>query len=189
MYMSRAQTTQQINYILRQIGKEGLSGVTLPADSMAHVLECIAQVPHELSVKFVTELRRQQLVEVSRADGIFTVQLSVKGIHRLQRAEIGELTIATPSAWDGRWRMVIFDLPRTHAQQRYVLTSQLRRLGFAMLRDSTWLHPYPCFDVVDSIVRYCGVARAITTAEVASLDASSVRTLQRAFPELTARKE
>ncbi len=187
MYMSRVQTKKQINYILRQIGKEGLGGVTLPATSVAQALELIAQVPPELSGKFVVELRRQQLVEVSHVDGLVTLQLSVKGIHRLQRAEVSELTIPTPSAWDGRWRMVIFDLPREHAHQRYVLTTHLRQLGFVMLRDSTWLHPYPCFDVVDTIVRYCGVARAITTAEVTHLDASSERVLRRKFPGLTVR--
>ncbi|MGB3023625.1 MAG: hypothetical protein WBB39_02350 [Candidatus Saccharimonadales bacterium] len=185
--MSRAQTKKQINYILRQIGKEGLGGVTLHADSFAHALGRVAQVPPELSGKFVVELRRQQLVEVSHVDGLVTLQLSVKGIHRLQRAEIGELTIPTPSAWDGRWRMVIFDLPREHAHQRYVLTSQLRRLGFVMLRDSTWLHPYSCFDAIETVVRYCGVARFVTTAEVTCLDASSERALRRKFPDLTVR--
>ena len=185
MYMSRAHTTKQIDFILRRIGADGLGGVRVNATSYAGALEQLTGVPPTLSTRFVAELRRQALVEWSKTADEIRIQLSVKGIHRLQRAAITDLVVPVPDSWDGHWRMVHFDLPARHKHERYVFTSQLRRLGFVMLHDSTWYHPYPCFAVVETLVQYCGISRYVTMAEITQLDVMTTRRLHRAFPGLT----
>ncbi len=187
--MGRIHTKKQLNFILRQVGAGGLSGVTVPADTNRQALEQIAGVPAGLSARFVTELRRQELIEFSRTTGTITLQLTVKGIHRVQQSEIQALHIPVPATWDGHWHMVLFDIPAHHKHQRYRFTSQLRRLGFVMVRDSTWYHSYPCREVLDTLIRFCGLSNYVTTGEVVRLDASTTRTLLRHFPRLTAREE
>jgi phenylacetic acid degradation operon negative regulatory protein len=43
--------------------------------------------------------------------------------------------------WDGRWRLVIFDVPAGQNAQRERLRRYLRRQGFGYLQDSVWITP------------------------------------------------
>lgn len=181
MYMSRLRTKKQINYILGKVGADGLMGQVVPAKSRARALEIIAGVPEAMSQRFASELSRQDLVIFSQeADGM-RLQLSVKGIHRLQQSQITNLTIATPKQWDGLWRMVVFDIPASHKHARYFFTAQLRRLGFVMVRDSTWFHPYPCQPIIEELTRHCAITRHVTFAEVSRLDTATSNRLKRVF--------
>jgi phenylacetic acid degradation operon negative regulatory protein len=46
-------------------------------------------------------------------------------------------------AWDGRWRMILFDLPVSHKRVRMRLWRWLRDNDFGYLQDSVWIHPDP----------------------------------------------
>lgn len=50
-------------------------------------------------------------------------------------------------AWDGRWRLVLFDLPESENRQRVRLRRVLRDLGFGYLQNSVWLSPDPLDEV------------------------------------------
>ena len=45
--------------------------------------------------------------------------------------------------WDGRWRLVAFDLPKREQAQRAALRRYLRRNGFGYLQKSLWITPEP----------------------------------------------
>lgn len=48
-----------------------------------------------------------------------------------------------PSQWDGKWRMVIFDIPENAHKYRDRLRNLLKGLGFKYLQGSVWISPYP----------------------------------------------
>jgi DNA-binding transcriptional regulator PaaX len=66
-----------------------------------------------------------------------------------------------PKRWDGRWRMVCFDI----AQQRSALRTQLRHklleIGFERLQDSVWVFPYDCEDLIQLLKRDFGVGKEV----------------------------
>ncbi|MDF3058914.1 MAG: putative transcriptional regulator, PaaX family [Rariglobus sp.] len=43
--------------------------------------------------------------------------------------------------WDGRWRLVIFDVPEEEGRKRVKLRRVLKRLRFGYLQNSVWLSP------------------------------------------------
>ena len=45
--------------------------------------------------------------------------------------------------WDGRWRLVVFDVPEGRRGLRDKLRAQLRRRGFGYLQHSVWITPDP----------------------------------------------
>jgi phenylacetic acid degradation operon negative regulatory protein len=45
--------------------------------------------------------------------------------------------------WDGKWRMVIFDVPMARNTQRVRLRRYLRGRGFGFLQNSVWISPDP----------------------------------------------
>jgi CRISPR-associated endonuclease Cas2 len=50
--------------------------------------------------------------------------------------------------WDGRWRMVVFDIPERRRAVRLRLRSVMQEIGFVRLQDSVWVYPYDCEDFV-----------------------------------------
>src|SRR3989338_8711457 len=50
--------------------------------------------------------------------------------------------------WDGRWRMVIFDIPERRRRVRIRLRAFMSEIGFVRLQDSVWVYPYDCEDYV-----------------------------------------
>ena len=45
--------------------------------------------------------------------------------------------------WDGRWRLVLFDVPKAHNTHRARLRRYLRDKGFGYLQNSVWITPDP----------------------------------------------
>jgi len=50
--------------------------------------------------------------------------------------------------WDGRWRMVVFDVPERRRQVRNRLRATMLEIGFARLQNSVWVYPYDCEDFI-----------------------------------------
>lgn len=50
--------------------------------------------------------------------------------------------------WDGRWRMVVFDVPERQSRIRARLRAVMREIGFVRLQDSVWVYPYDCEDFI-----------------------------------------
>lgn len=44
--------------------------------------------------------------------------------------------------WDGKWRVIIFDIPELNKRDRDFLRRELRWIGFAELQKSVWVFPY-----------------------------------------------
>jgi phenylacetic acid degradation operon negative regulatory protein len=90
----------------------------------------------------VAELQRLQLIEGAPADltGAI-VRLTTAG----KRAALGgrdpEECWARP--WDGRWRMVLFDIPERQRRIRWRLWRFFRANRFGFLQNSVWITPDP----------------------------------------------
>lgn len=165
-------TKQALKVTLALIGKNGLDGVVCEATSLPDALRTLGldKLSSATLQRICAELHRQKLIEITTAKSTYRLQLTVKGIHRLQRAQLDDISIKEPVEWDGLWRMVTYDVPRTYSAKRRLFTEQLKRLGFTMVRESVWFHPNPCFDEVIDLARRCSVERYITLAEVSRLD-------------------
>lgn len=59
--------------------------------------------------------------------------------------------IQKPTKWDGKWRIVIFDIPEEKKKKREVFRHILKNLGLANVQKSIWVHPYHCHDQIFSI--------------------------------------
>lgn len=46
--------------------------------------------------------------------------------------------------WDGKWRVVMFDIPQELNRERDRFRSRLKVLGFQMIQKSVFVLPYPC---------------------------------------------
>lgn len=60
----------------------------------------------------------------------------------------GKFAPKRPKRWDGKWRILIFDIPERYRKSRVQLRTTLSGLGFNRLQDSVWVYPYDCEDLM-----------------------------------------
>ena len=53
-----------------------------------------------------------------------------------------------PKRWDGKWRLVSFDVYEKSRNKRNLLRKELQSYGFQMIHQSTWVYPYPCDEYI-----------------------------------------
>ena len=56
--------------------------------------------------------------------------------------------------WDGRWRLVIFDVPEKLRKGRDALREKLKDLGFYELQKSVFIFPYECKNEIDFLIEF-----------------------------------
>ena len=87
------------------------------------------------------------LIFIDKENNKNYVRLTKKGEQKLERYEIGELRVDRPKHWDGKWRLVIFDIREKRRSTRDLLRQQLQGLGLMRLQNSVWVYPYDFSEV------------------------------------------
>jgi DNA-binding transcriptional regulator PaaX len=54
--------------------------------------------------------------------------------------------------WDGKWRIIIFDIPENRHKFRDNIRKSLLNLGFVKLQKSVWITPYDIIDDLYNII-------------------------------------
>jgi virulence-associated protein VapD len=98
-------------------------------------------------------LKKQQLVEQQGSVYILTK----RGKRWILKYTLEDLAIPAPKVWDGKWRLVIYDVARHKAALRNIFRTTLRKIGFYNVQESVWLHPYPCEKEISFLRDYCGI--------------------------------
>jgi DNA-binding transcriptional regulator PaaX len=177
-----------VENFLKAVGANGLSGVDVRANNAISALDELgfASVSRERRYRMLNDVRRGELMTITQdKDNRVHFQLTVKGIHRLQRQQIDKLRVSPQRSWDHLWRVVMFDVPAQYSRQRALFTRELKRMGFEMIQQSVWTHPHPCFDVISELAVYCNLQRYITLCEVTRIDDSTTRKLLRRYPDIS----
>jgi len=83
-------------------------------------------------------------IRITRVRHEFRIQVTEKGHQLLTRRALEGAAAKRPKRWDGRWRVLVFDVPEKRRRDRDVLRKTLRRLGFYHLQHSVWVYPFDC---------------------------------------------
>lgn len=59
--------------------------------------------------------------------------------------------------WDGKWRLVIWDIPEKRRTVRNILRNKLKQLGFQQFQKSVWGSKKDCTKVLREFVKQVGV--------------------------------
>jgi hypothetical protein len=99
------------------------------------------------------------------ADGEINVEITEKGKTILGLVDIDSMKLARSPKWDGKWRIVIFDVPNTKNRQRTAFAGKLRELGFIMVQKSVWAYPFECRKEVMILRKFYEVEPYVTYLE------------------------
>lgn len=119
----------------------------------------------------IRRLYESQLVDyIENKDGSVSVTLTREGRNVAFTYKIDEMEIPTPRRWDGKWRMVLFDIPEQHRKLRDSIRFRLRQFGLIELQKSVFVHPYECRNEIDFLIELYNARRYVRFAEVHRLD-------------------
>ena len=96
-----------------------------------------------------TRLEQRKLLARRLTKDGWKIQLTPAGAkyaNRLHNAE--RILIKKPRKWDGRWRIVIFDVWERRRAVRDQLRRMLVKAGFRRVQDSVWVYPYDCEELL-----------------------------------------
>lgn len=85
---------------------------------------------------------------ISEKDGEIKIQLTRKGKKKILEYAFDDIEIKKPRKWNGKWYIIIFDIPEKYKMARNALREKLQELGFCQLQKSVWIYPYPCFEEI-----------------------------------------
>ena len=118
----------------------------------------------------IYDMKRQKLIEyVCDKDGKTVVKITTKGKSRLKAFSIELIEIKKPKKWDGKWRLVMFDIPMRFTKGREALRYHLKDLNFFQFQKSAWIYPYPCEDEILFIADFFGVSKFVEILTIASI--------------------
>ena len=103
------------------------------------------------------------------SSGQYVITLTKLGRQVALRAEMRNFKFNTQPAWDGKWRLVMFDIRKKYSATRDTLRRKLLEIGMYPVQESIFAYPYPCTEEVMMWVELFGLGDQV---EVATADFS-----------------
>lgn len=94
-------------------------------------------------------LRDKKFITFSKTEkGRPIVRLTELGRSEITKIVLRQYKISETAVWDGKWRVIIFDIREKRRNIRQKLRVLLAGAGMLRLQDSVWVHPNPCDEFV-----------------------------------------
>jgi len=128
------------------------------------------EINREKLRKEIRNLYRSKMVgKKENPDGSYTIALTEKGKLKALTYHFQKMKIEGEK-WDGKWRLVVFDIPEKIRGGRRALREKIKELGFRELQKSVWIFPYECKDEIDFIVEFFDLRKYVRFATLESID-------------------
>lgn len=101
--------------------------------------------------KFIYYLKKRGYIEAVTWEERKGFILTPKGIGKVLAKQ--ESSYRLPIRSDGRWQMVVFDIPEKSRKTRDRFRDSLKSLGYKQLQKSIWVSPYEVVERTKEIIR------------------------------------
>jgi len=95
--------------------------------------------------KAIYNIKRSGYLEIVEKDNQKVVRITKKGRFKLWSPVINE-------EWDGRWRLVAFDIEEIHRSKRDYFRNALKIMGFKKMQKSLWICPYDISEDIEKVI-------------------------------------
>lgn len=114
--------------------------------------------PHKKIYDTFYRLKKQGLVNFNEKNKQIYISLTDKGKKKAGWMQIDDLKIKKPKKWDGRWRVLLFDIAEMKRTHREALRGKLKDLNFQLFQKSAWIIPYECDKEVGMLKSFFGLS-------------------------------
>lgn len=75
-------------------------------------------------------------------------------IRRVLMRRAFQSSIEPKKKWDGKWRLILFDISTSERSKRNAFRTMIRRIGAVMLQKSVWVYPYDCSEHISLLRQF-----------------------------------
>ncbi len=112
--------------------------------------------------RVVNQLYRRKYINIIyNDDNTVTVKITKNGLVRALTYQLESMKITRPNRWDGKWRVVIFDIPEKYKKVREIFRMRLKQLELYPLQDSVYISPFPCFREIEFLRELYGISMTV----------------------------
>ncbi len=113
------------------------------------------------------------LIETIKSDREDYARLTAKGRQKLASIKLDSKSTLISNNWDGKWRIILLDLPESRKAERESIRYLLKKANFVCLKNSAWISPYPFEHMFENIKKDLGLTNEIMIIVTDKLDEAS----------------
>lgn len=162
--------------LLAVVGVAGILAVTAVAPNVFQALPHImGKDRYKLAFKTRTAVDRLiakgYMRRVRKNESVYLELTSAGRQHLLlEQARASSPASARRKRWDGRYRLVMFDIPEKRKTTRDRLRLLMKNFGFMRLQNSVWVSPYDCEELISLVKAELRIGSAILYALVDQIE-------------------
>ncbi len=111
--------------------------------------------------KLIYYLKKNNFIKVKNLKGNNAILLTKEGKDKAIRASFKIGDGQQKRRKDGKWIMVIFDIPQNRKRDRTLLMSVLKNLGYKLFQQSVWINPYDVFEKTERSLQFYSLDRYV----------------------------
>jgi len=109
--------------------------------------------------KLIYYLKRKNLIKIENLEGKKAIILTKRGIDKALKASFKMEKMQKRK--DGKWVMLIFDMPAKNKKARCLMREILISLSYKLLQQSVWVTPYDVSDKTEDLLRLYNLDRFV----------------------------
>ncbi|MCX6723855.1 MAG: hypothetical protein NT155_01615 [Candidatus Staskawiczbacteria bacterium] len=125
--------------------------------NLARSFKKFRKYPHKKVYDTFYKLKERGFVNFYEKNNQIYISLTERGKKKAGWLQIDDLRIIKPKKWDGKWRILLFDIAEMKRTYREALRGKLKELGFQLFQKSAWINPYDCAKEVNLLKSFFGL--------------------------------
>lgn len=119
--------------------------------------------------RIIKRLERQELIRFKENGNKVSIEITEKGERRLLEYDFENIELKTKKR-DGKWRIIIFDIPERKKRERDAFRRKLEQIGCIRLQDSVFVSAFPCKNEIDFLSHYLEISDYVTLIVVDKIE-------------------
>ncbi|MBI2621787.1 MAG: hypothetical protein HYW63_04065 [Candidatus Levybacteria bacterium] len=119
--------------------------------------------------RIIKRLEKQEMISIKEKDNKTSIEITEKGKRRLLEYDFENIELKSKKR-DGKWRIIIFDIPEYKKRSRDAFRRKLLQLDCIRLQDSVFVSAYPCKDEIDFLSNFLEVSDFVTLLVIEKIE-------------------
>ena len=119
--------------------------------------------------RIVKRLEKQEMIAIREVGDKISIEITEKGKRRLLEYDFENIKLKAKRR-DGKWRIIIFDIPESKKRNRDAFRKKLIQIDCIRLQDSVFISAFPCKDEVDFLVHFLEISDFVTVATLNEIE-------------------
>lgn len=142
-------------------------------DCPFEILMEYSRIRNQLRPEFVrvatNRLKKRNLIQTERRGRQILFTLTGEGEKEAEKIRL-KLEMTKSKPWDGKWRIIVFDVPEKLRGKRDLLRRELINFGFKQLQKSVWAYPHSLPQEFTDLWEEIGILRHCIIFETSKIE-------------------